>query len=74
MGKIGNLFNNVINCVLKLSEFEKTTEGRTVDFEKLLKIPFSPSSFEIAYFESAASFIPKAETCIKCFKLCFYRV
>ena len=58
--------------MLKLSELEKTTEGRNiVDFEKLLKIPFSPSSFEIAYFESDASLIPKAETWTKCFKLCF---
>ena len=49
--------------MLKLSELEKTKDGRNiVDFEKLLKIPFSPSSFEIAYFESTASLIPKAET------------
>ena len=48
--------------MLKLSEFEKTTDGlKIVLFVKLFKIFFSPSSFEIAYLESIASFIPSAD-------------
>ena len=51
-----------MNCVLKLSEFEKTTDGlNIVVLEKLLNILFSPSSFELAYLESIASFIPRAD-------------
>jgi len=48
--------------VLKLSAFEKTTDGlKIMLFEKFSKIFFSPFSFEIAYLESIASFIPNAE-------------
>ena len=49
--------------MLKLSELEKTTDGRKIVLlEKLSKTFFSPSSFEIAYLESIASLTPSAET------------
>ena len=58
--------------MLKLSEFENTTEGLSiVVLEKLSSMLFSPSSFEIAYLESIASFIPRAEIWINCLRLYF---
>ena len=56
---------NNYEAILKLGLID-VSESNFLDakkkFEKLLKIPFSPSSLEIAYLESTASLMPKAET------------
>ena len=55
---------------MKLSSTLYTIDGlKIVARGKFFDISFSPFSLLFAYSESIASLIPKADKCIKCFRL-----